>query len=106
MVDVIRVHALAEGSLSQNSFDRLDDLAQSSLLPEGKTAEISDALEYLSMIRIRQQVAAVEAGEEADNTVEPEMLSSKERRGLKEAFQVLSSAQKFLKFRYTAHQKG
>ena len=106
MVDVIRVHALAEGSLSQNSFDRLDDLAQSSLLPEGKTAEISDALEYLSMIRIRQQVAALEAGEDADNTVEPEMLSSKERRGLKEAFQVLSSAQKFLKFRYTAHQKG
>lgn len=106
MVDVIRVHALAEGSLSQNSFDRLDDLAQSSLLPEGKTAEISDALEYLSMVRIRQQVAAVEAGEDADNTVEPEMLTSKERRGLKEAFQVLSSAQKFLKFRYTAYQKG
>jgi CBS domain-containing protein len=106
LVDVIRVHALAEGSLSQNSFDRLDDLAQSSLLPEGKKDELSDALEYLSMIRIRQQVAAIEAGEEADNTVEPEKLSSKERRGLKEAFQVLSSAQKFLKFRYTAQQKG
>lgn len=103
LVDVIRVHALAQGSLSQNSFDRLDDLAQSSLLPEGKTAEISDALEYLSMIRIRQQIAALELGEEADNTVEPEMLSSKERRGLKEAFQVLSSAQKFLKYRYSAH---
>lgn len=106
MVDVIRVHALAEGSLSQNSFDRLEDLAQSALLPEGKKEALSDALEYLSMIRIRQQVAAVEAGEEADNTVEPETLSSKERRGLKEAFQVLSSAQKFLKFRYTANQKG
>ena len=106
LVDVIRVHALAEGSLSQNSFDRLDDLAKSSLLPEGKKEELSDALEYLSMIRIRQQVAAIEAGEEADNTVEPEKLSSKERRGLKEAFQVLSSAQKFLKFRYTAQQKG
>jgi CBS domain-containing protein len=103
LVDVIRVHALAEGSLSQNSFDRLDDLAKSSLLPEGKQDELSDALEYLSMIRIRQQVAAIEAGEEVDNTVEPETLSSKERRGLKEAFQVLSSAQKFLKFRYTAH---
>jgi CBS domain-containing protein len=106
LVDVIRVHALAEGSLAQNSFDRLDDLAQSSLLPEGKKDELSDALEYLSMIRIRQQVAAIEAGEEADNTVEPEKLSSKERRGLKEAFQVLSSAQKFLKFRYTTQQKG
>jgi CBS domain-containing protein len=106
LVDVIRVHALAEGSLSQNSFDRLEDLAESSLLPEGKKDELSDALEYISMIRIRQQVAAIEAGEEADNTVEPETLSSKERRGLKEAFQVLSSAQKFLKFRYTAQPKG
>jgi CBS domain-containing protein len=103
MVDVIRVHSLAAGSLSQNSFERLEDLAKSPLLPAGKKDELSDALEYLSMVRIRQQVAAIEAGEDADNTVEPEKLSSKERRGLKEAFQVLSSAQKFLKFRYTAN---
>lgn len=103
LVDVIRVHALAAGSLSQNSFDRLEDLAGSALLPAGKKDELSDALEYLSMIRIRQQVAAIQANEEADNTVEPETLSSKERRGLKEAFQVLSSAQKFLKFRYASH---
>lgn len=106
MVDVIRVHALAEGSLSQNSFDRLEDLAASSLLPAGKKDELSDAMEYLSMVRIRQQVAALEAGEDPDNTVEPETLSSKERRGLKEAFQVLSNAQKFLRFRYTANQKS
>ncbi|MEJ2044208.1 MAG: DUF294 nucleotidyltransferase-like domain-containing protein [Reinekea sp.] len=106
MVDVIRVHALAEGVLSQNSFDRLDDMAGSSLLPDGKKDELSDALEYLCMVRIRQQVAAVEAGEEADNTIEPDKLSSKERRGLKEAFQVLSSAQRFLKFRYNANMKG
>ncbi len=106
LVDVIRLHALAEGSLAQNSFDRLDDIAQSKLLPEGKRDEISDALEYLSMIRIRQQVAAVEAGETADNTVEPETLSQKERRGLKEAFQVLSNAQKFLRYRYTAGPTG
>lgn len=106
LVDVIRVHALAEGSLSQNSFGRLEDIAESSLLPKGKKDELSDALEYLSMIRIRQQVAAIEAGVEPDNTVEPEKLSGKERRGLKVAFQVLSSAQKFLKFRYTASQKG
>lgn len=106
LVDVIRVHALAKGSLSQNSFDRLEDIADSPILPEGKKDELSDALEYLSKIRIRQQVDAVEAGEDPDNTVEPEKLSGKERRGLKEAFQVLSSAQKFLKFRYTAQSKG
>jgi CBS domain-containing protein len=106
MVDVIRVHALAEGSLAQNSFDRLTDIADSKLLPEGKREEISNALEFLSMIRIRQQAAAVEAGEDPDNTVVPGTLSSQERRGMKEAFKVLSSAQRFLRFRYTANQKG
>lgn len=106
MVDVIRTHALAEGSLAQNSFDRLADIADSKLLPEGKREEISNALEYLSMIRIRQQAAAVEAGEDPDNTVVPETLSPQERRGMKEAFKVLSNAQKFLRFRYTANQKG
>ncbi len=104
LVDVIRIHALAVGSLSQSSFDRLDDIANSSLLPEGNRDELSDALEYLSMVRIRQQVSAIEMDEEPDNTVDPKMLSSKERRGLKEAFQVLSFAQKFLKFRYTTNQ--
>jgi CBS domain-containing protein len=106
LIDVIRVHALAEGSLSQNSFGRLEDIADSSLLPKGKKDELSDALEYLSMIRIRQQAAAIEAGIGPDNTVEPETLSGRERRGMKEAFQVLSNAQKFLKFRYTASSKG
>jgi CBS domain-containing protein len=105
LVDVIRVHALAEGSLAQNSFDRLEDIADSNLLPQGKRDELSDALEYLSKVRIRQQILAFENGEEPDNTLEPETLSSKERRGLKEAFQVLSSAQKFLKFRYTANTR-
>lgn len=106
MVDVIRVHALAEGSLSQNSFDRLADIADSKLLPEGKREEISNALEYLSMIRIRQQAAAFEAGEEPDNTVVPETLSAQQRRSMKQAFKVLDSAQKFLRFRYTANPKG
>ncbi len=106
LVDVIRIHALAAGSLSQSSFDRLDDIAGSSLLPDGNRDELSDAMEYLSMVRIRQQVSAVEIGAEPANTVDPKTLTSKERRGLKEAFQVLSSAQKFLKFRYTINQTG
>ena len=104
MVDVIRVHALAEGSLAQNSFDRLDDIADSPLLPSGKKDELSDALEYISAVRIRQQALAFESGDDVTNSVEPETLSSKERRALKEAFQVLSSAQKFLRYRYTAQK--
>ncbi|UZE96216.1 DUF294 nucleotidyltransferase-like domain-containing protein [Alkalimarinus alittae] len=100
--DVIRVHALAVGSSSQNSFDRLDDVIEAGILPDGKGRELSDALEYISMVRIRHQAQDVEQGEPPDNTINPKYLSTFEKRNLREAFQILDKAQQFLKYRYTA----
>lgn len=102
LTDAIRVHALAIGSMSQNSFERIEDIKQAGLLPPGKAQDLSDALEYLSIVRARHQALAIESGEDADNNVQPDMLSSFERRNLKEAFRVLDNAQNFLKFRYKA----
>jgi CBS domain-containing protein len=39
-------------------------------------------------------------GREPDNYIEPEKVSANERHNLKSAFQVLSNAQQFLRFRY------
>ena len=103
LTDVIRVHALAVGSMSVNSFERLDDVIKSDILPNGKGADLSDALEYISMVRIRHQARQIDAGEAPDNNVHPRHLTSFERRNLKEAFQVLSNAQGFLKYRYNAN---
>ncbi len=100
LADLIRVHALACGSRSINSFDRLLDVIDSNILPAGHAQDIREALEFISMVRIRHQAQDLEAKREPDNNVEPENLSEFERRTLKDAFQVLSSAQKFLKFRY------
>ncbi|UTW49584.1 DUF294 nucleotidyltransferase-like domain-containing protein [Bacterioplanoides sp. SCSIO 12839] len=98
--DVIRVHSLAVGSRAQNSFERLDDIIRANLLPPGKGRDLSDALEYIAMVRIRHQALDIERGDEPDNNIEPDNLSTFERRNLKEAFQVLDKAQAFLKFRY------
>ena len=54
------------------------------------------------MVRIRHQALDVENEIEPDNNIEPENLSDFERRNLKDAFQILSNAQNFLKFRYQA----
>ncbi|MGD8110332.1 putative nucleotidyltransferase substrate binding domain-containing protein [Vibrio sp. TRT 17S01] len=102
LADLIRVHALAVGSRSQNSFERLDDIHDAGILPKGKARDIKDALEFISMVRIRHQAMDVENGTDPDNNIEPENLSDFERRNLKDAFQVLSNAQNFLKFRYQA----
>ncbi len=102
--DVIRVHALAIGSRKQNSFERLEDIIEAKLLPEGKAQDLRDALEYIAMIRIRHQAWQIEKLDEApDNDLEPHLLSPFEQRNLKEAFAILDKAQNFLKFRYSAN---
>ncbi|WP_245748913.1 DUF294 nucleotidyltransferase-like domain-containing protein [Oceanisphaera psychrotolerans] len=100
LADLIRVHALAVGSKAHNSFDRLNDVIESGILPKGRGPDLRDAMEFIATVRIRHQAFDVEAGTEPDNNIEPENLSDFERRNLKDAFQILSNAQKFLKFRY------
>lgn len=104
LADIIRVHALAVGSRSQNSFERLDDIIEAGILPQGRGHDLRDAMEFISMVRIRHQAKDIEEKVEPDNNIEPENMSEFERRHLKDAFQILSNAQNFLKYRYQANQ--
>ena len=100
LADLIRVHALAIGSRTQNSFDRLDDINAAGILPKGRGMDLKDAMELIYLVRIRHQALDIENNEEPDNNIEPEHMSDFERRNLKAAFQILSNAQNFIKFRY------
>ncbi len=104
LADLIRVHALAIGSHAQNSFERLDDIIEAGILPKSKGQDLHHAMELISLVRLRHQALDVEAGIEPDNNIEPENMSDFERRNLKDAFQVLSNAQNFLKYRYNANK--
>lgn len=106
LADLIRVHALAVGSRAQNSFERLKDVIEAGILPKGRGPDLRDAMEFIAMVRIRHQALDLVAGREPDNNIEPEHLSDFERRNLKDAFQILSHAQKFLKFRYQPNRAG
>ncbi|MCK1789118.1 DUF294 nucleotidyltransferase-like domain-containing protein [Pseudomonas violetae] len=100
LTDLIRIHALACASTAQNSFDRLDAISNTQLMPPDALMHLRYALEFLSMVRIRHQADALEQGAIPDNYIEPERFSTSERHNLKDAFQVLSNAQNFLRFRY------
>lgn len=106
VIDTVRVHALGCGSRKVNTFERLKDVARSSLLAEGKANDLIDALELIGMVRIRHQAAQIEAGRPPDNYVRPESLTAFERRHLKDAFHIASRMQEFLKYKYTAHKMG
>jgi CBS domain-containing protein len=100
IADLVRLHALAVGSSARNTFDRLEDIIEAGILPPGRGLDLRDALEFIAMVRIRDQAVDIELKREPDNNIEPENLSDFERKNLKEAFQILSSAQRFMKFRY------
>lgn len=100
LADLIRVHALAVGSRARNSFNRLQDVIDANILPHGRGQDLRDALEFIAMVRIRHQALDLAAGNEPDNNIEPENLSDFERKHLKDAFQILSNAQKFLRYHY------
>lgn len=103
LTDLIRVHALACGSTSQSSFDRLDDIAQTRLMPPESVQKLRYALEFLSLARIRHQAIDIQANREPNNYIEPANVSPAERHALKDAFQILSNAQNFLRYRYPLH---
>lgn len=100
LTDLIRVHALAIGSRNRNSFDRIADIIKAGILPNGRGQDLHDALEFISMARARNQANELTSGQQADNSIEPDMLSDFERKNLRDAFMILSNAQKFLKYRY------
>ena len=106
LTDLIRVHALACGSTAQNSFDRLDDIAQTRLMPPESLKKLRYALQFLSLSRIRHQALDIQEGREPNNYIEPENVSAAERHGLKDAFQILSHAQNFLRYRYPMNGNG
>ncbi|AWB32855.1 DUF294 nucleotidyltransferase-like domain-containing protein [Orrella marina] len=100
LTDLIRVHALAIGSRARNSFERIDDIEQAQILPRGRGQDLRDALEFISITRARHQAEEIANGQEADNSIEPDNLSDFDRKSLRDAFLILSNAQKYLKFRY------
>ncbi|MBJ7536489.1 DUF294 nucleotidyltransferase-like domain-containing protein [Marinomonas transparens] len=100
IIDIVRVHALACGSDKLNTLERLEDIEAAGLLPDGRAKDLALALEMIGIVRIRHQKDQIEAGEAPNNHVNPERLSSFEKRHLRDAFHIVARQQEFIKFRY------
>ena len=100
IVDIARIRALAYGTDAVNTTDRLDALADAGAMNASDAANLCDAFEFISMVRLRHQAQQLRAGSEPDNYVAPETLSDFERRHLKDAFKVVSRMQSALEQRY------
>ena len=100
VVDIARIYALAHGIGAVNTTERLAALADAGGMNASDAANLRDAFEFISMVRLRHQAKQLRAGEEADNYVAPDTLSDFDRRHLKDAFKVVSRMQSALEQRY------
>lgn len=100
VVGIGRLHALAHGLAAVNTHERLAAAADAGAMSRGDVADLRDAFEFLSYVRLRHHAQQVRAGVEPDNFVAPEALSGFDRRTLRDAFEVVRRAQRTIEMRY------
>ena len=105
IIDLIRVYTLALGLPEQNTRERMAALQQQTTdvgISAGSLADLQDAFEFISNLRLQHQARQIEAGIAPDHYVPPEQFSALEQRYLKNAFEVVSDLQSALARQYQA----
>ncbi len=93
IVEIARVQALSRGLPQVNTQSRIAAVAGAGALSPETAADLHDAFEFIRYVRLTHQARQIRAGQAPDNFVSPDELSSFEKRHLRDAFQIVRSAQ-------------
>lgn len=96
IVDIARIHALGNGISAVNTTSRLLAAVHTTSISAQGARDLMDAYEFISITRLKHQVAQIRSGERPDNFLHPESLSAFERSHLKDAFNVIKTLQSAL----------
>ena len=96
VVQLARIHALRSGSPALSTRRRLAAAAAAGTIDHDAAAELADALELMSYLRLHHQAAQARAGRTPDNNLRPADLTQRQRRHLRDAFEIVRSAQQRL----------
>ena len=97
--DIVRLYALGEGLTMAATPARLAALENSRLLTAVDNQNLLEAWQFLTQLRLAHQLRL--AGDSLDpvNSLDPEKLSTLERRQLKAAFRIIKDAQQGVSFK-------
>lgn len=93
LVQLARIHALRSGSPALSTRRRLAAAAAAGTIDHDAASELADALELMSYLRLHHQAAQARAGRTPDNNLRPADLTQRQRRHLRDAFEIVRSAQ-------------
>jgi CBS domain-containing protein len=93
IVDCIRMFALEKGGRETGTLERLRALVEQHIFTAETAEHIRAAFEALTFLRLRQEIALLEAGQPASHYLDPGTLSKTEQELLREAFQAVGKLQ-------------
>jgi Predicted signal-transduction protein containing cAMP-binding and CBS domains len=96
IVDLARLYALEAGVGLANTRDRLVAARQAGVLSATGARDLIDALEFLSIVRLRHQSERIRGGQAPDNFISLQELSRIERQHLRDAFLIVRTMQSSL----------
>ncbi|GAA3957641.1 putative nucleotidyltransferase substrate binding domain-containing protein [Allohahella marinimesophila] len=101
ITDMARVYALSAALPETSTTSRLRACAAAGVLNQDDANNLLDAFEFISHLRLRNQLEQLETGQQPDNLLDPEKLSSLQRNHLKAVFRLVDRAQRGLEQRFT-----
>ncbi|HYN30740.1 MAG TPA: DUF294 nucleotidyltransferase-like domain-containing protein [Dermatophilaceae bacterium] len=100
VVELARVHALSVGSSAISTQARIAAAVSEGIMSPERGADLRDAFEFITYVRLRHQALQVRRGAEPDNHLPPDELSTFDKRHLREAFGIVRAAQAAMTSRY------
>lgn len=100
IVALARVYGLEAGSLARPTLERLRAAALARLIPKEEAEDLSEAFLFLSHLRLKHQLKALERGQPPSNRVAREALSPREQQMLRHVFLRIRQAQQALAARF------
>lgn len=96
VVQLARVASLRAGSTELETGERLAVAGRCGVLPTGTATDLADAHELFCSLRLQHQAGQVREGLTPDNHLDPSTLGGLDRRHLRDAFQIVRTAQQSL----------
>jgi CBS domain-containing protein len=100
IVNAARLFALDAGIEATNTLDRLAGLRPIQYLEEGLLHDLQHAFEFLTLLRLEQQLQQARTGQAMSNYVSPERLRPLQKSMLKDTFQTIGRVQSFIDQRF------
>jgi CBS domain-containing protein len=100
IVDLVRIHSLANGITAVNTRERLQQLMNQKVLTIADGRNMQDAFDTIQQLRVENQSQQIANGNNASNYLNPKDLPELERKHLKDAFTVVHDSQEALRNHY------